>query len=116
MAFNGLCALTGKRTLEVLAEPTLSERLRAVMGEVVAAAAADGAPLAASLIADDITNTEAMPTYAPSMLLDAQAGRPMELEAIYRVPLARAARHGVAMPETARLLQELEAMPTTCSS
>ena len=40
--------------------------------------------------------------------LDPRAGRPLELEAIDRVPLARSARHGVAMPETPALLRGLE--------
>jgi 2-dehydropantoate 2-reductase len=116
MAFNGLCALSDKRTLEVLADPSLHGRVLAVMGEVVAAAAADGARLEATLMADQLAKTLAMPSYAPSMQLDAEAGRPLELEAIYRVPLARAASHGVAMPETSRLLMELEAMPAKRSA
>jgi len=109
MAFNGLCALSDKRTLEILADPSLHARLLAVMGEVVTAAAADGAQLDTHLIAAYLAKTKAMPSYAPSMLLDAEAGRPLELDAIYRLPLARAASHGVAMPETTRLLGDLEA-------
>ncbi|MEB3331964.1 MAG: 2-dehydropantoate 2-reductase [Synechococcaceae cyanobacterium] len=110
MAFSGLCTLSGLRTLELLADPSLRQRLLAVMGEVAAAAAADGARLQPDLIDDFLTKTEAMPSYAPSMQLDAEAGRPLELEAIYRVPLQRAASHGLAMLETRRLLQQLEAL------
>jgi 2-dehydropantoate 2-reductase len=99
-----------------LADPTLHGRVLAVMGEVLAAAAADGARLEATLMADELAKTLAMPSYAPSMQLDAEAGRPLELEAIYRVPLARAASHGVAMPETRRLLTELEAWPANRST
>ena len=108
MAFSGLCTLSGLRTLELLGEPTLRQRLLAVMQEVAAAATADGALLEADLIASYLTKTEAMISYAPSMQLDAEAGRPLELEAIYREPLRRAQRHGVAMPETTRLLHELD--------
>jgi 2-dehydropantoate 2-reductase len=78
------------------------------MQEVVAAASADGAELEADLIATFVAKTEAMVSYAPSMQLDAMAGRPLELEAIYREPLRRARRCDVAMPQTSRLLQELE--------
>ena len=91
-------------------------RVLAVMGEVLAAAAADGTRLEATLMADELAKTLAMPSYAPSMQLDAEAGRPLELEAIYRVPLARAASHGVAMPEARRLLTELEALPANRST
>lgn len=108
IAFSGLCVVSGQHTLEVMADPDLRRRLEAVMQEVIKAANADGAPLAPSVIDDFLARTAAMPSYAPSMQLDAQAGRAMELEAIYRIPLERAHRHGVTMPETTRLLRELE--------
>jgi 2-dehydropantoate 2-reductase len=108
IAFSGLCTVSGLRTLELLADPQLRQRLLGVMQEVVAAASADGAELEADLIATFVAKTEAMVSYAPSMQLDAMAGRPLELEAIYREPLRRARRCGVAMPETSMLLQELE--------
>ena len=110
MAFSGLCTLSGRRTLELLADPLLRQRLLRVMHEVAAAAAADGAAFDPDVIDDYLAKTEAMASYAPSMQLDAEAGRPLELEAIYRVPLQRAGSHGLAMPETTRLLQELEAL------
>jgi 2-dehydropantoate 2-reductase len=110
IAFSGLCTVSGQHTLEVMGDPQLRRRLEAVMLEVITAANADGAPLTTAVIDDFLARTAAMPSYAPSMQLDAQAGRAMELEAIYRIPLQRAHRHGVAMPETTRLLQELEAI------
>ena len=108
ISFSGLCVVSGQHTLEVMADPALRRRLEAVMQEVISAANADGAPLPPSVIDDFLARTAAMPSYAPSMQLDAEAGRPLELEAIYRIPLERARRNGVAMPETIRLLQELE--------
>ena len=110
IAFNGLCTVSGQRTLAVMADPDLSKRLRAVMQEVLKAANADGAPLSSGVIDDFLARTTAMPSYAPSMQLDAEAGRALELDAIYRIPLDRARRHGVAMPETTLLLQQLEAI------
>ena len=110
MAFSGLCTVSGLRTLELLGDPAGRERLLAVMAEVVAAASADGAQLDPDLITSFLAQTEAMASYATSMQLDAEAGRPLELEAIYREPLRRARRCGVAMPETTRLLRELEAI------
>lgn len=80
------------------------------MQEVIAAVNADGAPLEPGVIDDFLARTAAMPSYAPSMQLDAQAGRAMELEAISRMPLERSRLHGVAMPETTRLLEELDAV------
>lgn len=108
IAFSGLCVVSGRHTLEVMADPEMRRRLETVMQEVIRAADADGAPLGTEVIDDFLARTAAMPSYAPSMQLDAQAGRAMELEAIYRVPLQRARQHGVEMPETNRLFQELE--------
>jgi len=108
MAFSGLCTVSGLRTLEVLGNPSLRQRLLAIMQEVISAAAADGAQLEPGLIQHYVDVTEAMASYAPSMQLDAEAGRPLELEAIYREPLRRAELCGVAMPETTQLLHELE--------
>jgi 2-dehydropantoate 2-reductase len=112
MAFSGLCTLSGRRTQALLADASLRQRLLTVMQEVVAAAAADGVSLAPDVIAEFLNKTESMPSYAPSMQLDAEAGRPLELEAIYRVPLQRARHNGVAMPEATRLLLDLEALGT----
>lgn len=110
VAFSGLCVVSGQHTLEVMADPGLRRRLEVVMQEVIQAANADGAPLPPDVIDDFLARTAAMPSYAPSMQLDAQAGRVMELEAIYKIPLERAHHHGVPMPETTQLLQELEAV------
>lgn len=100
----------GLRTLELLSNPALRQRLLTVMEEVLAAATADGAQLEEALLPTFLSKTEAMVSDTPSMQLDAEAGRPLELEVIYREPLRRAPRHGVAMPETTRLLKELEAL------
>ncbi|MFU8780453.1 MAG: ketopantoate reductase C-terminal domain-containing protein [Kiritimatiellia bacterium] len=44
------------------------------------------------------------------MKLDYEAGRPMELEAIYGNPLRAAAAAGAAMPETEKLYGQLMAL------
>jgi len=110
MAFSGLCVVSGRGTQGVLADATLRARLERIMQEVAAAAAATGTPLEADVVPWFLAQTEAIPDYAPSMQLDAQAGRPLELQTIYRNPLQLARSSGAAMPETARLLAELEAL------
>lgn len=108
MAFSGLCVVSGRGTQGVLADAALRARLERIMQEV--AAAATGTPLEADVVPSFLAQTEAIPDYAPSMQLDAQAGRPLELQTIYRNPLQRGQSCGAAMPETARLLAELEAL------
>jgi 2-dehydropantoate 2-reductase len=48
-----------------------------------------------------------MTPYATSMKLDADAGRPMEVEAMLAEPLRRAERAGVAMPSVSLLHNQL---------
>ena len=54
-----------------------------------------------------MSHTDKMAPYAPSMKLDYDAMRPMELEAIYGAPLSMATKAGVDMPETQALYHKL---------
>ncbi len=80
----------------------------AVAREIAAAAkAADGVELDALM---PITILEAAgPTMRSSMQRDAEAGNPLELDAIGGTILRAAARGGVEAPVTARLVAEIEA-------
>lgn len=106
--FNGLCALTGATTAELLAHRPGRAQVRALMDEVVAAANAQGlsAPIDAGFAERMLRVTEGMGPYRPSMMIDRQEGRPLELEAIYAIPLARAKDKGVEMVRV-RLLHAL---------
>jgi len=99
--FNGLCALTGLPTGRLLAHPAVRREVAAMMAEVVAAANAQG--LSAPIDRERFTArmlelTDGMGDYRPSMMIDRQEGRPLELEAIYGIPAQRAAAAGVSMP------------------
>jgi 2-dehydropantoate 2-reductase len=104
--FNGLCALTGQDVTELLAQGLIRSEIHALMSEVVAAGNAQGFshPIDADgFIPRLIGMTEKMDHYRPSMMIDRLAGHPLELEAIYSLPLHYAAQRGVAMPRTAML-------------
>ncbi len=105
--FNGLAVVLRRRTDEMLADPAVRRRVRALMDEVRAGAATQGREIPAAFVDEMITTTEAMTPYAPSMRLDFDAGRPLETEAIHAAPLAVARAAGVDLPETAALLEEL---------
>ncbi|WP_429884860.1 putative 2-dehydropantoate 2-reductase [Geoalkalibacter halelectricus] len=109
--FNGLCALTGLTTDRLLALPATRDQVRAIMEEVITAANAQelSAPITTEFAARMITLTTAMGAYRPSMMIDRAEGRPLELEAIYALPLARAAERGVPMTRVAMLHALLEA-------
>ncbi|HEY5672341.1 MAG TPA: putative 2-dehydropantoate 2-reductase [Malonomonas sp.] len=99
--FNGLSALLEKDVTELLSHPQSKQLVRDLMLEVIAGANAqpleetiDGPAFSQQLIGF----TEKMDHYRPSMMLDRLEGRPLELTAIYGIPLQQAAAAGVAMP------------------
>src|SRR3954452_25632682 len=81
--------------------------LRALVAEVAAVARAEGA------VGDDqqvLTFFDSVPAgMRSSMQRDAEAGRPMELDAIGAAVVRLADRHGIAVPVTARYVGELRA-------
>ena len=105
--FNGLSVVLDRRTDEILADPESRARVRRLMEEVAAASAACARPIEPAFIDRMIADTERMTPYAPSMKLDFDRGRPLELEHLYLRPLRAAEAAGVAMPETRRLFEEL---------
>lgn len=105
--FNGLCALLGADTRSLLAAPEMRELVREVMEEVIAGAAAAGCPLPAGFAGRMLADTDAMIPYEPSMKLDRDRGRPMELDAIYGRVATAIARAGGKAPLTRALWAQL---------
>lgn len=105
--YNGLSVLLRAGTDAIMAHPGSLQMVRGLMEEVVAAATACGTPLPADIVDKQLESTRRMTPYLPSMRLDWDHGRPLETEAIYDRPLARAAAHGCAMPLTFQLRNAL---------
>ena len=117
--FNGLCALTGLPTDQLLEVPILRREIVAMMHEVIAAA--NGQSLQepippASFIDRMITATAGMGAYQPSMMIDRLNGRPLELEAIYGIPLERAAAQGLPMVRVGLLHALLSATESSAAA
>jgi len=100
LAFNlsagPLCVLTETPVLDTHAEPALIQCSGAVLAEAVAIAAAMGITLDMDIAA--IAETNKRLAHRPSILQDLTAGRPMEIEALYGVPLLMARLAGVPTP------------------
>jgi 2-dehydropantoate 2-reductase len=90
--FNGLCALLNADTSELMRHRPTRDLIRDLMEEVAAGAKACGAPLPDGFVEKMLTDTDAMAPYEPSMKLDRDAGRAMELGAIYGRTLSEIAR------------------------
>jgi 2-dehydropantoate 2-reductase len=109
--FNGLCALLQQDTSELLSRPEGRQLVQQIMQEVVAGGNAQSLQAAIdgpAFIERMLFLTNQMDHYKPSMMIDRQDARPLELEAIYAIPLANAAKAGIDMPHTAMLHQLLQ--------
>jgi 2-dehydropantoate 2-reductase len=107
IGFNPLSVILDATTDQLMADPGTVALIRTLMTEVAGAAAAEGRTFPESLIEDLVATTARMAPYATSMKLDADAGRPMEVEAMLAEPLRRAERAGVAMPSVSVLHHQL---------
>lgn len=112
MPFNGMTVALDASTAQLLANPSTRALIYDQMLEVIEAANACGVKLDASFADKMMVNTDKMTPYKPSMKLDYDNGRPMEIEYLYTRPLAIAAAAGCPMPR----LQMLEAQLRFLSS
>lgn len=113
--FNGLCTVLDATTEELLADPGTRALVADLMDEVAAAAEATGNRLPGSVRDDMLALTDDMAPYAPSMKLDHEAGRPLEIDAIYDVAIGAAREVGAPMRRVealAALLRFLDGRPT----
>jgi 2-dehydropantoate 2-reductase len=97
--FNGLSvAAGGLDTAAILSDDHLRGVAVGLMDEVVSGADKCGFQLPAAAAQEQVKRTESMGAYQPSTLIDFQAGRPLEIEAIWGEPLRRAVASGAQMP------------------
>lgn len=97
--FNPLSVVAGGvTTRQLLDDPQTACLVRAVMNEVCSLAAAAGHPLPDDATDQMLALTEKMQPYKTSMLLDYEAGRPLEVEAILGNAVRLADQLDVAVP------------------
>lgn len=108
--FNGLCALLRQPVDLLLARPASRELVRQLMLEVIAAANAQilSRPIPEQFADSMLEFTDAMGEYRPSMQIDREEGRPLEIGSIFRMPLEYGHSAGVAMPRIEMLATLLE--------
>ena len=97
--FNGLAiAGNGATVADVLGDAGLLALARELMAEVIAAARALGCAMAPDFTDFQVERSRVMGDYQPSSLSDFQAGRAVEVEAIWGEPLRQGQRAGVELP------------------
>jgi len=104
MPFNGLTVALDTQTNNLLENEATAQLVYDMMMEVVGAAKALGVTNIDSTFADNmIAMTKAMIPYSPSMKLDYDFHRPMEIGYLYSHPIAEARKVGFDMPKLAML-------------
>ena len=96
--YNGLTVVLGSTTDQLMNHPQSRTLVRQLMEEVIRAAQTCGAQIDSDFADQMMSNTDQMKPYKPSMLLDFEHHRPMEVDYMYDRPIRRAAAHGAAMP------------------
>lgn len=99
MPFNGMTVVMDAQTDKLLQNPSTMALIRRQMLEVIGAACALGVQNIDESFADRmIQNTLDMVPYSPSMKLDHDFHRPMEIDYLYTRAIAEAHKAGFAMP------------------
>lgn len=113
-AFNPTAVISGGRgNADQLSDPELREHILGIMNEIRdAAPSVLGKPFPDNLATPEriVRSTERNAGAKPSMLLDWEAGRPMELEVILGNPVRIARKAGVEMPRLQSLYALLRSM------
>lgn len=109
MPFNGMTVALNTQTDLLLKNPATRQLIRDLMEEVVGAARHLGITgLDETFIDKMIEMTDEMTPYSPSMKLDYDFHRPMEIHYIYSRPIEIAREAGFCMPKLEMLEAELK--------
>ena len=108
MPFNGMTVALNTSTDQLLRHPATRQLIYSQMLEVIGAAQALGVTALTPAFADRmIQMTDEMTPYRPSMKLDFDHRRPMEIDYLYTRPIAEAQAAGFEMPKLSMLESEL---------
>lgn len=105
--YNALSVILNATTDQLMNTPATRALVEDLMREVLAGAAACGKHIDESFIQKMLKHTDEMRPYKPSMKMDYDAKRPLEIDAIYARPLAAAQAAGAQCPRTETLMRAL---------
>lgn len=107
--YNGMSVVYRTTTDVLMADPGHCREVETLMREVQQIAAADGHLIADDFIVKMLNDTQKMRPYKTSMLLDFEAGKPLEIEAMYERPLRVGQHYGIRSPHCEALMNKLKA-------
>lgn len=107
---DGFNAWDSFATDQLLADPRWESLVREVMAEVIKIARDHGLGLSPTLAEQQISLTREMGHYRASTLIDFEAGRPLEIDALFLKPLLIAQSSGLEVPLLANICNFLVQM------
>jgi 2-dehydropantoate 2-reductase len=108
MAFNGPTVILNATTDLIMKNDASRSMVAEIMREVVHGAVVSGYDIDESFVDLMMTATSKMVEYRPSMKLDYDAGRPLEIESIYWRPIRAVEKHGYEMSKSKILAYQLD--------
>jgi 2-dehydropantoate 2-reductase len=108
MSYNGLSAILNATTDQIMLCPSTLTLVREIMLEVIRTACACGYDLSENLADEMLETTRSMAKYSPSMKLDSENKRALEIEKIYWKPIQTAHKAGIDMHYSRVIALQLE--------
>lgn len=105
--YNGLTVVMNALTSDLMTDANTYQLCKDLMFEVIGAANANGVKISEDFAQVMLEYTLDMKPYAPSMRLDFDHKRPMEIDAIYTAPFNAGLKAGFDMPKVRMLEQQL---------
>jgi len=105
--FNGMTVVLNATTAQLMTDKNSHQLIYDMMQEVIAAAKACGATIDKEFADKMIELTLQMEPYAPSMKVDFENKRPLEIDAIYSQPVSHAQKNGSQMQKVEVLEKQL---------
>jgi 2-dehydropantoate 2-reductase len=109
-ALNPVSAITRLRPGEIAENPAAGDLVNAILDEVLAVVAAEGIDLPDPGARESILGHAVGRMNKPSMLQHVEQGRRTEIDALNGALLGYAARHGIACPVNATIVQLVKAI------
>lgn len=106
--YNGMSVIHNTTTDVLMADPELRKEIDVLMHEVQSLAAACGSVIEDEFIQKMLENTIKMRPYKTSMLLDYEAGKPLEIATMYEQPLLTGEAAGASAPHIRALFEKLK--------
>jgi 2-dehydropantoate 2-reductase len=108
MGFNGLAVILNATTEQIMKNKSSRTMVNEIMLEVIQGARICGFDIADSFAEIMLNATQKMIDYSPSMKLDYDADRPMEIDTIFWRPIQEAAKQGFDMQKSKILAYQLD--------